>query len=119
MSSSKTYSGSGGGGSAPSQNNKFPSNSGNKKEWETMTLEEAALKLGLGPVTKHRPSGNMKENRVNKHVFNEVIKYGQRVGFMRKAQGSLHSFHPEFFQRFSMESGDRGQGSPRAGGSSC
>ena len=83
-----------------------------------MTLEEAALKLGLGPVTKYRPSRNRKENRVNKHVFNEVIKYGQRVGFMRKAQGSQYSFHPEFFQRFSMGSGGRGQGSPRAGGGS-
>lgn len=110
MSSGRPYSGTGGGSGSPSQNNEFPSNSGNNNEWETMTLEEAALRLGLGPVTKYRPNRNRKENRVNKEVLNEMIKYGQRVGFMRKAQGSQYSFHPEFFQRLSMGSRGREQG---------
>lgn len=96
MSFSRLY---GGGHRFPS-GNLFPPNGGNNNGWHTMTFEQAAQRMGYGPE-HHR------------WLF-QIFREAEMFGMIRKAQGGLYSFHPEFFERLGKKNGGGGGGFPGA-----
>jgi len=82
--------------------NPFPPNGGNNNGWHTTTFEQAAQRMGYGPE-HHRG------------LF-PIFREAEMFGIIRKAQGGLYLFHPEFFERLGKRNGGGGGRLPGAGG---